>query len=194
MTWVGRRGDLQAKWDSCVLLCLQWGVFQYFRQFWSLTGKPSNSFLTALASQGQALGSVLMLSTVFIAQLEKKHLLLVDDPLKMKERMLLEKKKLKGAWLQDWWCMQIPLSWDAVPVFKAPCVSHPWMLAQESSCSGEALWQHPPGLAGDPSLLSLTVRHAANANNVSSRNRCQLPSPRATRKDGRKEALRRIKN
>lgn len=46
MTWVGRRGDLQADWDSCMPLCLQWGIFQYFRQFCFFTGKPSNSSLS----------------------------------------------------------------------------------------------------------------------------------------------------
>lgn len=69
--------------------------------------KPSNSSLAVLASQGQALHSVLTLHTVFMAQLEKKHLLLVDAPLKRKDAFASKdaskgciwKNKPKGAWL-----------------------------------------------------------------------------------------------
>lgn len=191
MTWVGR-GDLQAKWDSCMLPCLQWGVFQYFRQFCFLTGKPSNSFLTALASQGWALGSVLMLSAVFVAQFEKKHLLLVDVPLKKKERMLLAKETQRSlalglvmqADLTELGCSCIPQSTLHVPSLN---------LAQESSCSGEALTALTRAGQG-PLSLNPHSQAGSQTQTVSSRNTWQQPSPRATRKDGRKKALRRIKN
>lgn len=107
--------------------------------------------------EGALTGGVLLPTTLSVAQLGKKHLLLVDAPLKEKEGKPLG-REAQGS-LAPGRVMQ------ADPT--EPGWSHsPWGVPSVNADLGkQLLWRvslaAPPRLAGDTSLSSLMVRHAA---------------------------------
>lgn len=174
MTWVGRRGDLQTIWDSCMPLCLQWGIFQYFRQFCFFTGRPSNSSLSP-CFPGTSVGQCAHAVHCFYSPTGKEASLAGGCSFE-------EGKDAFGKITPQSLAPGLVMQADPTELGCSPqstlCVS-PLTAGPGSSCSGGAPWQHPPG----PSYPSQSGVQP-NTNKVSSRNRCQQPSPRATGRDG----------